>query len=46
MKNMKALKKLEILIANISTKSCKEYSDDIVNTNDILHIIGFRTKVF
>ena len=41
--NIQALKKLEILLANINTKSCKEKIDEIVNTNDIIHIIGYRS---
>ena len=40
--NIQALNKLEILLANIKTRSCKEKIDEIVNTNDILHIIGYR----
>ena len=41
--NIQALNKLEILLANINTRSCKEKIDEIVNTNDILHIIGYRS---
>ena len=40
---IQALNKLEILLANINTKSCKEKIDKIVNTNDIIHIIGYRS---
>ena len=40
--NIQALNKLEILLANINTRSCKEKIDEIVNTNDILHIVGYR----
>ena len=38
-----ALNKLEILLANIHSKSRKEKIDEIVNTNDIIHIIGYRS---
>ena len=41
--NIQALNKLKILLANINTRSCKEKIDEIVNTNDILHIIGYRS---
>ena len=41
--NIQALNKLEILLANINTRSCKEKIDEIVNTNDILHIVGYRS---
>ena len=41
--NIQALKKLEILLANNNTRSCKEKIDEIVNTNDIIHIIGYRS---
>ena len=41
--NIQALNKLEILLANINTKSCKEEIDEIVNTNDIIHVIGYRS---
>ena len=41
--NIQALNKLEILSANINTRSCKEKIDEIVNTNDILHIVGYRS---
>ena len=41
--NIQALNKLEILFANINTRSCKEKIDEIVNTNDILHIVGYRS---
>ena len=40
--NIHALNKLEILLANINTRSCKEKIDELVNTNDIIHIIGYR----
>ena len=43
MENIQALNKLEILLANINTKCCKEKIDEIVNTNDIIHIIGYRS---
>ena len=41
--NIQALNKLEILLANINTRSCKEKIDELVNTNDIIHIIGYRS---
>ena len=41
--NIQALNKIEILLANINTRSCKEKIDEIVNTNDILHIDGYRS---
>ena len=41
--NIQALNKLEVLLANINTRSCKEKIDEIVNTNDILHIAGYRS---
>ena len=41
--NIQALNKLEILLANIHSKSCKEKIDQIVNTNDKIHIIGYRS---
>ena len=41
--NIQALNKLEILLGNINTKSCNEKIDEIVNTNDIIHIIGYRS---
>ncbi len=41
--NIQALNKLEILLANINTRSCKEKIDELVNTNDKLHIIGYRS---
>ena len=41
--NIQALNKLEILLANIITRSCKEKTDEIVNTNDIILIIGYRS---
>ena len=41
--NIQALNKLEILFANINTRSCKEKIDELINTNDILHIIGYRS---
>ena len=41
--NIQALNKLEILLGNNNTKSCKEKIDEIVNTNDIIHIIGYRS---
>ena len=37
---IQALNKLEILLANINTKSCKNKIDEIVNTNDIILFIG------
>ena len=40
--NIETLNKLEILLANINTRSCKEKIDELVNTNDIIHIIGYR----
>ena len=40
--NIQALNKLEILLANINTRSCKQKIDELVNTNDIIHIIGYR----
>ena len=40
---IQALNNLEILLANINTRSCKEKIDEIVNTNDIIHIIGYRS---
>ena len=43
MENKQALNKLEILLANINTKCCKEKIDEIVNTNDIVHIVGYRS---
>ena len=43
MGNIQALNKLEVLLENIITKSCKGNIDDIVNTNDVLHNIGHRT---
>ena len=43
MENIQTLNKLEILLANINTKSCKEKVDEIVNTNDIIHIIRYRS---
>ena len=39
--NVQTLNKLEILLANISTKYCKDKIDEIVNTNDIIHVIGY-----
>ena len=41
--NIQALNKLEILLTNINTRSCKEKIDELVNTNDILHSIGYRS---
>ena len=41
--NIQALNKLELLLANINSRSCKEKIDEIVNTKDILHIIGYRS---
>ena len=41
--NIQALNKLESLLANIITRSCKEKIDDIANTNDIILIIGYRS---
>ena len=41
--NIQTLNKLEILLANIDTRSCKDKIDEIVNTNDIIHIIGYRS---
>ena len=43
MENIQALNKLDILLANINTKSCKEKVDEIVQANDIIHIIGYRS---
>ena len=43
MEKIQALKKLEIILANINAKSCKEKMDEIVNTNNIRHIIGYRS---
>ena len=43
MEKIQAINKLEILFANINTKCCKEKIDEIVNTNDIIHIIGYRS---
>ena len=40
---IQTLNKLEILLANINSKSCTEKIDEIVNTNDIIHIIAYRT---
>ena len=40
---IQTLKKLEILLANNNTRSSKEKIDEIVNTNDIIHIIGYRS---
>ena len=41
--NIQALNKLEILLANINTRSCTGKIDELVNTNDIIHIIGYRS---
>ena len=41
--NVQTLSKLEILLANINTKSCKDKIDEIVNTKDIRHIVGYRS---
>ena len=38
-----ALNKIEKLLANIKTKSCKEKIDEIFNTNDTIHNIGYRS---
>ena len=43
MENIQALNKLEILLANNNTKSCKEKVYEIVQANDIIHIIGYRS---
>ena len=43
MENIQALKKLEILLANINANSYKEKMDEILNTNDIIHTIGYRS---
>ena len=43
MENIQPLNKLEILLANINTKTCKGKIDEIVNTNDIIHVIGYRS---
>ena len=43
MENIQALNKLEILLRNINTKCCKEKIDEIVDTNDKLHIVGYRS---
>ena len=40
--NIQALNNLEILLASIIMKSCKK-TDNVVNTNDIKHIFGYRT---
>ena len=40
---IQALNKLEILLANVNTMSCKEKIDEIVNTNDLIHIIVYRS---
>ena len=37
------LNKLEILLANINTKCCKNKIDEIVNTNDTILIIGYSS---
>ena len=42
MGNIQALNNIDVLLANIITKSCKEKIDDSVNTNDLLHNIGYR----
>ena len=41
--NIQALNKLEILLANFNTRSCREKKDEIVNTIDILHIVGYMS---
>ena len=41
--NIQALNKLEILLANLNKRSCKEKIVEIVNTNDILHIVAYRS---
>ena len=41
--NIQALNKLEILLANLNKRSCKEKIVEIVNTNDILHIVAHRS---
>ena len=43
MEKIQAVSKLEILLANINTRSCKEKIDDFVNIIDIIHNIGFRS---
>ena len=43
MENIQASKKLETLLAIINAKSCKEKMDEIVNTNDTIHNIGYRS---
>ena len=35
--------KLKILLAKTKTKSCPEKLDEIVYTNDILHIVEYRS---
>ena len=37
--NIQHLNKLEVYLAIINTKSCKEEKDDIVNTIEIVHIV-------
>ena len=39
MENIEALNKLEVFIANINTKSCREKIDDFVSTNDIYIVL-------
>ena len=43
MENIQALNNLEIFLANSNTKSCEEKIDNIVKTNDMVLIIGYRT---
>ena len=43
LENLQALNKLELLLANINTKYCKQKIDEIVNTNDIINNIGYRS---
>ena len=40
--NIQPLNKLEILLSNINTKTCRDKIDEIINTIDIIHIIGYR----
>ena len=37
------LNKLEILLAKINTKTCNGKIDKLANTDDIIHIIGYRS---
>ena len=40
---MQAVNKLEFLLANINAKACNRNIGELVITNDILRIIGYRT---